>query len=90
MGTVADSFEIMMRKRQVLGVPISAMVPESSADRLLVGVVVVAVVSLLYSLLIARAPLVWVGVAFPLAFLYLAWRFVRAHERIAAALERSG
>jgi len=46
-----------------------------------------ALVTLLYSLLIARAPLAWVGVMVPLVFLYLVWRFVRAHERIADALE---
>jgi len=49
-------------------------------------VVVLAVLTLLYSLLVARAPLAWFGTATTLFVLYLLWRFVRAHERIADAL----
>ena len=57
-------------------------------DRLvLVGVVVVAVVALLYSVLLTGGLATWVGVAFPLVALYLFWRLVRAHERVADALE---
>lgn len=53
----------------------------------LVGIAAVTLLALLYGVLIAHAPLAWVGVALPLVALYLFWRLVRAHERIADALE---
>ncbi|HKJ58561.1 MAG TPA: hypothetical protein VKA37_04980 [Halobacteriales archaeon] len=53
----------------------------------LIGVVVVAVAALLYGVLVLGNPLAWLGAALPLVALYLFWRLVRAHERIAAALE---
>ena len=52
-----------------------------------VVIVVVALITLVYSVLIAQQILAWFGIAIPLVLLYLIWRFVRAHERIAAALE---
>ncbi len=51
------------------------------------AIVAVAVVTLLYSLLVAQQILAWFGIVIPLVVLYLLWRFVRAHERIAATLE---
>lgn len=48
---------------------------------------VVAVLVLVYSVFVARAPLELLGFVLPLVFLYLLWRFVRAHERMADALE---
>ena len=53
-----------------------------------IAVAILAVLSLLYSLLIAGQILLWVTLIAPFVFLYLLWRFVRAHERIAAAQER--
>lgn len=53
----------------------------------LLAIVAVAAITLVYSLLIAQQVLAWFGIAIPLVLLYLFWRFVRAHERIAAALE---
>jgi threonine/homoserine/homoserine lactone efflux protein len=53
----------------------------------LIAIAVLALLALVYSVFIARALLQWVGIVLPLVFLYLAWRFVRAHERIATALE---
>ncbi len=52
-----------------------------------VAIVVVALVTLVYSVVIAQQILAWFGIAIPLVLLYLIWRFVRAHERIADALE---
>lgn len=49
-----------------------------------------AVVLLVYSVVILRAPLQWFGIIIPFLFLYLFWRFVRAHERLADAIEGSG
>jgi threonine/homoserine/homoserine lactone efflux protein len=51
------------------------------------AIVVVALVTLVYSVVIAQQILAWFGIAIPLVLLYLIWRFVRAHERIADALE---
>jgi uncharacterized membrane protein SirB2 len=61
---------------------------EDSTLLLVLGVV--ALVTFVYSVFIARAMLQWVGIVLPLVFLYLAWRFVRAHERIADAVEMAG
>jgi hypothetical protein len=60
---------------------------EPQERNLLAAFAVVAVVSLAYSILISASFLPWVYSVVPLAFLYLVWRFVRAHERIADALE---
>lgn len=53
----------------------------------LAAVVAVSVLFLLYSLLIANQPFAGLGFLVFLFVLYLAYRFVRAHERIADALE---
>ncbi len=64
------------------------MPSDSPRERqVLLGIVAVALVTLLYSVLIAQQILAWFGIAIPLVFLYLLWRFVRAHERVADALE---
>ncbi|WP_231182678.1 hypothetical protein [Haladaptatus sp. DYF46] len=52
------------------------------------GIVTVAVLTLLYSVLLAGRFLSWFGIALPLLGLYLFWRFVRAVERIADEMER--
>ncbi len=51
------------------------------------GIVIALLVSFLYSVLIAGRPLGWLGVVILLAIFHLGWRFVRALERIADALE---
>lgn len=48
---------------------------------------VVALLTFLYSFLVVKRPLAWVGSVAMLFTLYLGWRFVRAVERIADALE---
>lgn len=48
---------------------------------------VVALLTFLYSFLVVKRPLAWVGFVAVLFTLYLSWRFVRAVERIADALE---
>ena len=53
----------------------------------LIAVVAVSVLFLLYSVLIANQPFVGLWFLVFLFVLYLAYRFVRAHERIADALE---
>jgi len=64
------------------------MPSDSPRERnVLLGIVAVAAVTLVYSVLVAQQVLAWFGIAIPLVLLYLFWRFVRAHERIAAALE---
>jgi threonine/homoserine/homoserine lactone efflux protein len=64
------------------------MPSESPRERTVVlAVVAVAAVTLLYSVLVAQQVLAWFGIALPLVLLYLFWRFVRAHERVADALE---
>lgn len=56
---------------------------------ILLSIWVTAVLSFIYFLLIAQQILAWFAVVLPLLFLYLFWRFVRAHERIADALDRT-
>lgn len=54
------------------------------------GLVVIAllgVLVLLYGVLVMQRVLYAVSLVLPLLLLYLVWRFVRAHERIADALE---
>ena len=57
---------------------------------ILIAIGIVAVLTFVYSVLITQSVLAWFGIVVPLLFLYLAWRFVRAHERIADALESTG
>ncbi len=52
------------------------------------GIIAIAVLTLLYSVLLLGRFLAWFGVVLPLIGLYLLWRFVRAVERIAASMER--
>ncbi len=52
------------------------------------GIIAVAILTFLYSLLLLQQVLAWFSVFFPLVGLYLFWRFVRAVERIAASMER--
>jgi len=66
------------------------MAPQTNDRLLLLVIAALALVTLAYSVFIARAILQWVGIVLPLVFLYLAWRFVRAHERIADAVETAG
>ena len=58
--------------------------------KVLILIAAAAVVLLVYSVLILRAPLQWFGLIIPVLFLYLFWRFVLAHERLADAIEGSG
>lgn len=53
----------------------------------LVGAIVLALLALVYGVLIARDVLTWIGIAIPFVALYLFWRLVRAHERLADAME---
>ena len=59
----------------------------TTSPRALALLVIVLLVTFLYSVFVMAAPLAWVGAVAPLVALYLLWRFVRAHERIAAAME---
>ena len=62
----------------------------SSEDRdryVLVGIAVVTLLAVLYGAFLSQDLFAWAGVAVPLVTLYLFWRLVRAHERIASALE---
>ncbi len=64
------------------------MPSDSPRERnVLLAIVAVAAITLVYSVLVAQQVLAWFAIAIPLVLLYLFWRFVRAHERIAAALE---
>lgn len=65
------------------------MAPDSTSlsPRALALVVIVVIATFLYSVFIMAAPVAWISAAVPLVGLYLLWRFVRAHERIAAAME---
>lgn len=65
------------------------MAPDTASlsPRALALLVIVIAVTFLYSVLFMAAPLAWVSAVVPLLGLYLVWRFVRAHERIAAAME---
>lgn len=53
----------------------------------LFAIVALGTVSILYSVLVVQRVLLGVGAFVPLLLLYLLWRLVRAHERIAVALE---
>lgn len=64
------------------------MPSDSPRERnVLLAIVGVAAIALVYSVLVAQQILAWFAIAIPLVLLYLFWRFVRAHERVAAALE---
>ncbi|WP_336133697.1 hypothetical protein [Natronomonas amylolytica] len=56
-------------------------------EQLIVGLAVAGIVILAYSVLVAQQLLLGASVVAWLLGLYLLWRFIRAHERIAAALE---
>lgn len=62
------------------------------SDRLAIGLIALGLVAvaLMYGIFVMRAPLQFFSALFPLVFLYLVWRFVIAHERIADALETDG
>lgn len=61
---------------------------ESEHDRwILIGIGLLAAFLLWYGVFVAQQLLAIVGIVMPLLFLYLAWRFVIAHERIAAAIQ---
>ena len=59
------------------------------SDRLALGIIALVLIALAgaYGLFVMRAPLQILSALLPLVVLYLLWRFVVAHERIAAALE---
>ena len=63
------------------------MVAETRDEQFLVVIGVLSLVWILYSVLIVQRLLAGVGVVIPLVVLYLVWRFVRAVERIADAVE---
>lgn len=64
------------------------MSPRSPRERnVLVAVAAVGLLVLVYSFLIAGNLLAGLDIVVPLLLLYLVWRFVRAHERVADALE---
>ena len=60
---------------------------ERGSRSVLVPIVIAAIVILLYSVLIAGQLFAGMSVLISLFLVYLAYRFVRAHERIADALE---
>jgi acetyl-CoA carboxylase alpha subunit len=55
--------------------------------RLIVAGGIFALLALAYSVVIAGQVALWFAVVPPVGFRSLLWRFVRAHERIATALE---
>lgn len=61
--------------------------PSRREQKILLGIGAIAIITFLYSFLIVQQILAWFGIVIPLLFVYLVWRFVRAHERIAAAVE---
>jgi hypothetical protein len=62
---------------------------DGSRERLLrVGAVVLGLLLLLYSVVVAQQILAAVALLLWVFVVYLAWRFVRAHERLADAAER--
>ena len=63
------------------------MVAETRDEQFLVVIGVLSLAWILYSVLIVQRLLAGVGVVIPLVVLYLVWRFVRAVERIADAVE---
>ena len=63
------------------------MFAETRDEQVLVAIGVLSLGWILYSVLIVQRLLAGVGVVIPLVVLYLLWRFVRAVERIADAVE---
>lgn len=63
---------------------------DETERKILYAIGIVAALTLLYTLVITQAIVAWFSIVIPLLFLYLVWRFVRAHERIARALETRG
>ena len=63
------------------------MFAETRDEQVLVAIGVLSLGLILYSVLILQRLLAGVGVVIPLVVLYLLWRFVRAVERIADAVE---
>lgn len=64
------------------------MPPDTDRDRvILIGIAVVSVLVFAYSLLIAQAPFEGALIIVLVTLVYFGWRFVRALERIATALE---
>lgn len=59
------------------------------SDRLALGIIALVLVALgaAYGIFVMRSPLQILSAVLPFVFLYLVWRFVVAHERIADALE---
>ena len=67
--------------------------PSTASDerrerRLRIGAVVIGLLLLLYSVVVAQQILAAVALLLWVFVVYLAWRFVRAHERLASAAER--
>ncbi|MFC7176057.1 hypothetical protein [Halosegnis marinus] len=62
------------------------MAPDPDGRTLLVAGGVLAALLLVYSVVIAGQLALWFALVPPVAFLYLFWRLVRAHERLAAAM----
>ena len=63
------------------------MFAETRDEQVLVTIGVLSLALILYSVLILQRLLAGVGVVILLVVLYLLWRFVRAVERIADAVE---
>ena len=63
------------------------MFAETRDEQVLVAIGVLSLALILYSVLILQRFLTGVGVVILLIVLYLLWRFVRAVERIADAVE---
>jgi len=61
--------------------------PDGLDRYVLVGIAIVTVLAVLYGVFLTSNLFALAGVAVPLVALYLFWRLVRAHERIASALE---
>jgi hypothetical protein len=67
----------------------SPSTPAAEPDRrLLIAAIVVGVLAVLYGVLVAGQILAPIALLAWVFLVYLAWRFVRAHERIADAAER--
>jgi type II secretory pathway component PulM len=64
------------------------VVSETRNRQVLAVIGVLSLFWILYSVLIVQRILAGVGIVLPLVVLYLLWRFVRAVERIAEALEQ--
>jgi len=66
------------------------MSAETRDRQVLAAIGVLSVASILYSVVIVQRLLAGIRVVTTLVVLYLLWRFVRAVERIAGALEADG